>query len=154
MVGISLYLSALKMRPKPCRDAPNQPVLLERCPMARTLLIVSDSAPLSRMLGITLKGGGYDAVDCREAGEALIWLGKGKAHVILVDMDMLAMDGVTFVEEVRRLPCCRFTPVIMLTMGADDATRRRALNAGVKHWIAKPFQPPILLEMVYRLILV
>lgn len=122
--------------------------------MAQTLLIVSDSASLSRMLHITLNGGGFDAVDSCEANEALIWLGKGKAHLILVDMEMAAMDGVAFVEEVRRLPACRFTPVIMLTTGVDDASRRRGLNMGVKHWIAKPFQPPVLLAMVYRLILV
>ena len=122
--------------------------------MVQTLLIVSESASLSRMLYITLKGDGFDAVDSCEASEALVWLGKGKAHLILVDMDMAAMDGVAFVEQVRRLPTYRFTPVIMLTTGVDDASRRRGLNMGVKHWIAKPFQPPILLAMVYRLILI
>lgn len=120
--------------------------------MAQSLLIVSDSSSLSRMLTITLKGGGYDAINCCEASDALAWLSKNKAHLILVDMDMAAMDGVSFVENVRSLPGCRFTPVIILTVAIDDGVRRHALNSGVKHWVLKPFQPHHLLAMVYGMI--
>ncbi|MDO7930266.1 response regulator [Pseudomonas sp. KFB-139] len=121
--------------------------------MAQSILIVSDSSSLSRMLSITLKGGGYDAINSCEPSDALVWLSKNKAHLILVDMDMAAMDGVAFVEDVRCLPACRFTPVVMLTAVVDDEVRRRGLNAGIKHWISKPFQPHHLLATVYVQIL-
>ncbi|MEE5082838.1 response regulator [Pseudomonas alliivorans] len=121
--------------------------------MAQSLLIVSDSPSLSRMLSITLKGGGYDAINSCESSDALVWLSKNKAHLILVDMDMADMDGVAFVEDVRCLPACRFIPIIMLISAVDDAARRRGLSSGVKHWISKPFQPHHLLRMVNGLIL-
>ncbi|MBC3954376.1 response regulator [Pseudomonas triticifolii] len=121
--------------------------------MVRSLLIVSDSSSLSRMLSITLKGGGYDAINSCEANDALVWLSNNKAHLILIDRDMSAMDAMAFLEEVRCLPGCRFTPVIMLTTVVDDAAHQRGLNSGVKHWISKPFQPHHLLATVYGLIL-
>jgi two-component system chemotaxis response regulator CheY len=121
--------------------------------MAKTILIVDDSASLRQVVGIALKGAGYDVIDACDGVDALKKLDGRKIHLIISDVNMPNMDGITFVAQSKQLPAYKFTPVIMLTTEAGDAKKQAGQAAGAKAWVVKPFQPAQMLAAVGKLIL-
>lgn len=121
--------------------------------MAKTILIVDDSASVRQVVGIALRGAGYDVIEGRDGKDALSKLTGQKVHLIISDVNMPQMDGITFLKEVKQLPAYRFTPVIMLTTESQEAKKREGQLAGAKAWVVKPFQPAQLLGAVEKLIL-
>ena len=121
--------------------------------MAKTILIVDDSASVRQVVSITLKGAGYDVIEGRDGVDALSKLTGQKINLIISDVNMPNMDGITFVKEVKKLPNYKFTPVIMLTTESQEGKKREGQAAGAKAWVVKPFQPPQMLSAVSKLIL-
>lgn len=120
--------------------------------MAKTILIVDDSASLRQVVGIALKGAGYDTVEACDGQDGLNKLKTHKAHLIISDVNMPVMDGLTFVAELKKLPEHRFTPVIMLTTEAGEAMKQKGQAVGAKAWVVKPFQPAQMLLAVAKLV--
>lgn len=121
--------------------------------MAKTILIVDDSVSLRQVVGIALKGAGYDVIEGCDGVDALSKLDGRKIHLIISDVNMPNMDGIAFVRAAKQLPSYKFTPVIMLTTEAGDAKKQAGQAAGAKAWVVKPFQPPQMLAAVAKLIL-
>ena len=121
--------------------------------MARTIMIVDDSASVRQVVGIALKGAGYDVIDACDGRDALAKLTGQKVHLIISDVNMPNMDGITLVKELKRHPNYKFTPVMMLTTESQEAKKAEGQAAGAKAWIVKPFQPPQMLDAVSRLVL-
>ena len=121
--------------------------------MAKTILIVYDSASVRQVVGIALKGAGYDVIEGRDGQDALTKLTGQKVHLIVSDVNMPNMDGITFVKNVKAMPAYRFTPVIMLTTESQEGKKREGQAAGAKAWVVKPFQPAMLLAAVEKLVL-
>jgi len=121
--------------------------------MAKTILIVDDSASLRQVVSIALKGAGYDVVDACDGKDALNKLDGRKIHLIISDVNMPNMDGITFLKQVKQHPSYKFTPVIMLTTEAGEGKKAEGQAAGAKAWVVKPFQPPQLLAAVEKLVL-
>lgn len=121
--------------------------------MAKTILIVDDSASIRQVVGITLKGAGYDVIEATDGQNALSKLTGQRVHLIISDVNMPVMDGITFVKQVKARPEYKFTPVIMLTTEAGDAKKSEGQAAGAKAWVVKPFQPAQMLTAVSKLIL-
>jgi two-component system, chemotaxis family, chemotaxis protein CheY len=121
--------------------------------MAKTILIVDDSASIRQVVGMTLKGAGYDVIEGVDGKDALTKLDGRKVHLIISDVNMPNMDGITFLKNVKQLPNYKFTPVIMLTTEAGDAKKSEGQAAGAKAWVVKPFQPAQMLTAVSKLIL-
>ena len=120
--------------------------------MAKTILIVDDSSSLRTVVRIALQRAGYDVQEAGDGQEALTRLDElSKVHLIVSDVNMPRMDGITFVGKVKQHPRHRFAPVVMLTTEGQDAKKERA--AGAKAWIVKPFNPPQLLDAVSKLVL-
>jgi two-component system chemotaxis response regulator CheY len=120
--------------------------------MAKTILIVDDSASVRQVVTIALKGAGYDVIAGVDGKDALSKLTGQRIHLIISDVNMPNMDGITFVQEVKKLPAYKFTPVIMLTTESQDDKKKAAQAAGAKAWVTKPFQPPQMLAAVSKLI--
>ncbi|MEH6347320.1 MAG: response regulator [Bermanella sp.] len=120
--------------------------------MSKTILIVDDSASVRSVVGIALKGAGYTVIEACDGKDALSKLTGQKIHLIVSDVNMPNMDGITFVKEVKKLPNYKFTPVCMLTTEAEKSKMMEGKAAGAKAWIVKPFQPPKLLDVVSKLI--
>jgi len=120
--------------------------------MSKTILIVDDSASVRSVVGIALKGAGYAVIEACDGVDALSKLTGQKIHLIVSDVNMPNMDGITFVKEVKKLPNYKFTPVCMLTTEAEKSKMMEGKAAGAKAWIVKPFQPPKLLDVVSKLI--
>lgn len=121
--------------------------------MAKTILIVDDSASVRQVVKITLTGAGYDVIEGVDGKDALSKLTGQKVHLIISDVNMPNMDGITFVKEVKQLPAYKFTPVIMLTTESQEAKKQEGQAAGAKAWVVKPFQPAQMLAAVSKLIL-
>ena len=120
--------------------------------MSKTILIVDDSASVRSVVGIALKGAGYEVIEACDGEDALRKLTGQKVHLIVSDVNMPNMDGITLVKEVRKLASYRFTPICMLTTEAEQSKMAEGKAAGAKAWIVKPFQPPKLLNVVSKLV--
>ena len=122
--------------------------------MAKTILIVDDSSSLRTVVKMALVRAGYEVLEAGDGQQGLVQLDKAaKVHMIVSDVNMPNMDGITFVTQVKQHPRHRFTPVIMLTTEGQDAKKEQGRAAGAKAWIVKPFNPPQLLDAVSKLIL-
>lgn len=122
--------------------------------MAKTVLIIDDSVALRQVVQITLKGAGYDVVQAENGRDALDKLAGGvKPSLIVCDVNMPVMDGISFVKEAKSLPEYKFTPIIMLTTEAGEEKKLEGQMAGAKAWLVKPFRPEVMLKAVQKLIL-
>lgn len=121
--------------------------------MAKTILIVDDSASLRQVVAIALRNAGYDVLEACDGKDALGKLDGRKIHLIISDVNMPNMDGISFVKAAKQLPAYRFTPVIMLTTEAGADKKAAGQAAGAKAWVVKPFVPAQMLAAVSKLIL-
>ena len=121
--------------------------------MPKTIMIVDDSASLRQVVCIALRGAGYDAIEARDGQDALNKLTGQKVHLIVSDVNMPNMDGISFVKAVKALPAYRFTPIVMLTTESQAEKKAQAQAAGAKAWVLKPFNPTQLLTVVQKLVL-
>ena len=121
--------------------------------MAKSVLVVDDSSSVRQVVGIALKSAGYDVIEACDGKDALGKLNGQKVHLIIGDVNMPNMDGITFVKEVKKLPSYKFTPIIMLTTESQESKKMEGQAAGAKAWVVKPFQPAQMLAAVSKLIL-
>lgn len=120
--------------------------------MAKTIMIVDDSASIRMVIRVTLEAEGFDVIDAIDGVEALKKLNGVKVHLLITDVNMPNMDGITLVQEAKKLPAYKFTPMMMLTTEAGDEKKMQGRAAGAKAWLVKPFKPPVLLNAVAKLI--
>ena len=121
--------------------------------MAKTILIVDDSASLRQVVGISLRGAGYDVIEACDGRDALAKLTGQKVHLIVSDVNMPNMDGISLVKAVKQLPAYKFTPIVMLTTETTDEKKKAGQEAGAKAWVVKPFRPEQLLAVAQKLVL-
>jgi two-component system chemotaxis response regulator CheY len=121
--------------------------------MAKNVLVVDDSSSVRQVVRIALKSAGYDVIEACDGKDALGKLTGQKVHLIISDVNMPNMDGITFVKEVKKLASYRFTPIIMLTTESQESKKAEGQAAGAKAWVVKPFQPAQMLAAVSKLIL-
>ena len=121
--------------------------------MAKTIMVVDDSASIRMVVGIALRGAGYDVIEAQDGKDALAKLTGQKIHLIISDVNMPVMDGISFVKAIKQHASYRFTPIIMLTTESDEAKKREGQLAGAKAWVLKPFTPEQMLGAVQKLCL-
>lgn len=120
--------------------------------MSKTIMVVDDSSSIRQVVGMALRGAGYDVVEASDGRDAIGKLGGQKIHLFISDVNMPNMDGIALVKELKAKPEYKFTPIIMLTTEGSDAKKKEGQLAGAKAWMVKPFQPPQLLKAVSMLI--
>lgn len=121
--------------------------------MTKKILIVDDSASVRTVARMALRERGYDVVEASNGQEALTKLEDDRCHLVISDVNMPVMDGITLLKEIKRHPNYKFTPVIMLTTEAGEDKKQEGRAAGAKAWITKPFQPQLLVDAVSKLIM-
>ncbi|HEX5357561.1 MAG TPA: response regulator [Aquabacterium sp.] len=120
--------------------------------MTKTVLVVDDSSSLRALVKIALTRAGYTVMEGSDGQEGLSQLDRGsKINLIISDVNMPNMDGITFVQRVKQHPKHKFIPVIMLTTEDEQAKMQQAKAAGARAWLTKPFNPPELLDAVSKL---
>lgn len=120
--------------------------------MSKTIMIVDDSASLRQVVRIALRGVGFEVIEASDGQEALEHLDGKKIHLVISDVNMPRMDGISFVKAAKQIPAYRFTPVVMLTTESGEDSKERGRAAGAKAWMNKPFQPAQIVSVVSRLI--
>lgn len=121
--------------------------------MAKTVMVVDDSSSVRLVVGMALKGAGYEVVEAVDGADALRKLDGRKIHLVISDVNMPNMDGLTLLKHIKSLPAYKFTPVIILTTETDAAKKQTGQLGGAKAWVVKPFKPEQLLAAVAKLIL-
>ncbi len=120
--------------------------------MARTALIVDDSATIRQMLAFTLREAGFDVTEASDGQDALAQLGGARVDLVITDLNMPRMDGIALIRELRSRPASRQTPVLMLTTESQEAKRQEGRAAGATGWIVKPFHPERLLRVIGKVL--
>lgn len=116
------------------------------------ILAVDDSASMRQMVSFTLKQAGFDVTDAKDGAEALEIAKSTSFDVVISDVNMPVMDGITLIRELRQLSAYRFTPILMLTTESGIDKKSEGKNAGATGWIVKPFNPDQLLAVVKKVI--
>jgi len=116
---------------------------------AARVLVVEDDPDLAALEADVLKLRGHEVDVASNGREALEAVGRARPDLILLDIKMPVMNGREFADEYRRREPT--TAPIMVVTAADDA-QRRAAEVGASGWIAKPFDPDVLLEKVTTLL--
>ena len=76
----------------------------------------------------------------------------GKVDLIITDLNMPVMDGLTFIKQVRTQAASRFTPILMLTTESGDGRKAEGKAAGATGWTVKPFHPDQLLKVIQKVL--
>ena len=112
--------------------------------MAKTIMIVDDSATMRKIIMRTVRMAGLDIGQTEEAGngsEALEKLKSNSVDLMLCDINMPEMNGPELVKKVRELPECADMKIIMVSTESSDETIDTMLNIGANGYITKPFTP-------------
>ncbi|MFK7864616.1 MAG: response regulator [Pseudohongiellaceae bacterium] len=118
------------------------------------ILIVDDSLSMRHMVSATLTQGSHDVVMAEDGQAGLNELlnESQKFDLIITDVNMPIMDGITFVKEIRQLSSYRFTPVLVLTTEGGPEKKLAGKEAGATGWVVKPFDPDRLITLVTRVL--
>ena len=115
------------------------------------VMIVDDQASMRAMIRQALQSLGFkDLRDKAGAADALVALREDRVHLIISDYNMPEMDGLQFLEAVRKDPVLCKTVFIMLTGSADREIVQKAAALGVNNYVVKPFSPAALKEKIER----
>ena len=120
--------------------------------MPNAALVVDDSTSMRQMVSFTLKESGYDVIEGANGQEALTNVSGKSVNVIITDLNMPVMDGMTLIRELRAKPEYKFTPILMLTTESQDSKKQEGRAAGATGWIVKPFDPEQLMQVVNKVV--
>ena len=116
------------------------------------IMTVDDSTSMRQMVKATLLSAGYDVVEAADGQEALEYARDNPVDLVITDVNMPRMDGITLVSELRSLPAYRLTPVLLLTTESSMDKKMEGKKAGATGWIVKPFNPAQLLATLARVL--
>ncbi|PLY17037.1 MAG: response regulator [Sedimenticola sp.] len=117
-----------------------------------SILAVDDSASMRQMVSFTLKGAGYEVLEAADGVEALGIAKTRSVDLVITDVNMPNMDGISLIQNLRTLPTYKFTPLLMLTTESSPEKKQQGKAAGATGWIVKPFNPEQLLNTVKKVI--
>jgi len=120
--------------------------------MSTKILIVDDEPHMLRVTELSIKKGGYQIVIGRNGKEALELAAREKPGLIVMDVSMPEMDGLTALTQLKANPETAKIPVIMLTVRGQAMARQQAEQSGAAVYLTKPFSPSQLLAEVKRLL--
>ena len=109
------------------------------------ILICDDETDIRNALNIYLSAQGYETVLCSNGQEALDAVAKGGIGLVLLDIMMPVMDGITVLSKLRKTSN---VPVILLTAKGEDTDKVLGLDVGADDYITKPFNPMEVLARV------
>ena len=107
---------------------------------------------MRQMVSFTLKGAGYDVIEAADGVEALNIARDKSVNLVITDVNMPNMDGISLIRELRNLPSYKFTPLLMLTTESSAEKKQQGKAAGATGWIVKPFNPDQLLGTVKKVL--
>lgn len=116
------------------------------------ILAADDSASMRQMVAFTLGNAGHTVFSAIDGNEALLAAREQRFDLVLTDVNMPLMDGITLTRELRALPAYRFTPILMLTTESGPERKQEGKAAGATGWIVKPFNPEQLIAVIKKVL--
>ena len=121
--------------------------------MSKTALVVDDSRTMRQMVAFTLTNAGFTVIEAEDGKDAVRKVEAGtKLDIVVTDLNMPEMDGITLIKELRRLTAYKFTPILMLTTESALEKKKEGKEAGATGWIVKPFNPDVLLKTIAKVL--
>ena len=120
--------------------------------MARLIMTVDDSASMREMVRATLVAAGYEVVEAVDGQEALDYARENPCDLVISDVNMPRMDGITLIAQLRTLPNYHLTPLLLLTTDSSPDRKIQGKQAGATGWMVKPFNPDQLLATLERVL--
>jgi two-component system chemotaxis response regulator CheY len=121
--------------------------------MNRTALIVDDSRTMRQMVAFTLTNAGFTVIEAEDGKDAVKKVSGGvKMDIVVTDLNMPEMDGITLIKELRKMNTFKFTPILMLTTESTVEKKNEGKEAGATGWIVKPFNPDVLLKTIAKVL--
>lgn len=119
----------------------------------KTVMLVDDSATIRMSVEALLRVAGFRSTAAVNGAEAMGKVSAGlRPDLIISDVNMPVMDGITFVREVRKVAGMRFVPILMLTTESEKLRRDAARAAGATGWLVKPVQSDQLLATIKQVL--
>jgi len=115
---------------------------------APKILIVEDSMMVRMTVKRTLASVDFAVVEAKDGAEGLAAAKAEPFDLILTDLNMPNMDGLTMIRHIRELPAYSETPIVMLTTESGEDKKAIGHGSGVSAWLVKPFEPDHLIEVV------
>ncbi|HEY6482509.1 MAG TPA: response regulator [Steroidobacteraceae bacterium] len=119
--------------------------------MAR-ILAVDDSAAMRRMVNITLSAAGHVVEQAADGRQALQLAARGAFDLVITDINMPHMDGITLVRELRAMAPYKYIPMLVLTTESAPEHKQQGKAAGATGWLVKPFDPERLLSTISKVL--
>ena len=116
------------------------------------IMAVDDSVSLRQLLARTLVEGGHKVTEAKDGVEALGFAQTQKFQLVITDVNMPQMDGLTLVKKLRELPAYKHIPILVLTTEMDPIKKKIAKEAGATGWLVKPFEPVQLLATIRKVL--
>jgi two-component system, chemotaxis family, chemotaxis protein CheY len=121
--------------------------------MSKTALVVDDSRTMRQMVAFTLTNAGFTVVEAEDGKDAVNKVSGGaKMDIVVTDLNMPEMDGITLIKELRKMSTFKFTPILMLTTESAMEKKKEGKEAGATGWIVKPFNPEVLLKTIAKVL--
>ena len=119
--------------------------------MAKTILVIDDSASLRQVVKMALTGAGYVVLEAGDGKAALAMLDGRQVNMAICDINMPVMNGIEFVKAAKQIAAYKFMPILMLTTESQEEKKEQGKAAGAKAWMVKPFSPTQLVNAVSKL---
>ncbi len=116
------------------------------------ILIVDDMASMRKMVSFTLESVGHEVVQGDDGDVALEIAQNQTFDLVITDVNMPNMDGITLTKELRAIPSFKFTPILLLTTESTKDKKMSGKAAGATGWLVKPFDPDKLLATIKRVL--
>jgi len=120
--------------------------------MSKKVLIIDDSSLMRQMVSFTLREASFEVLEAENGQQALQKVDGQSFDLIITDLNMPVMDGITFIRKARELAAVRYTPILMLTTESQAGKKAEGKAAGATGWIVKPFDPPRLLAVISKVL--
>lgn len=106
--------------------------------MAKKIMIVDDSPSVLAILDDMLVDLGYEVTAADNGKQACGLLETSRFDLIITDLSMPVMDGITFAQTAKQMPNCKFVPIVMLSSEEDEAKIAAAKKVGISTFLRKP----------------
>ena len=129
-----------------------RPLLCEVRSEMANIMTVDDSVSLRKLVASALQGAGHTVSEA-DSGQSALNVAKTKVFdLVISDLNMPGMDGLTLVGHLRKLPAYRSIPILILTTEMDPQKKQAAKAAGATGWLVKPFDPVQLLATIRKVL--
>jgi len=120
--------------------------------MSGSILAIDDSSSIRVAVKTALSSAGFAVTEAANGADGIAKAKANHFDLIVTDLNMPIMDGLTMIEELRKSPAHMGVPIIFLTTESDAGLKQRAKAAGATGWLTKPFDPAQIVKIVKKVL--